>query len=159
MNIRPTTVDDVEFLQKMLYQAATWNPDWPREPMEDVLADPMTMRYHEAWGRPGDGGVIAELDGVPVGAAWYRLFEEDEPGYGFVDESTPELTIAIVPSRRGRGLGEELLTALLEQARSEGYGQISLSVEPDNPALHLYEQHGFAKVGERGGALVMKADI
>jgi ribosomal protein S18 acetylase RimI-like enzyme len=89
----------------------------------------------------------------------YSLFEEDEPGYGFVDDSTPELTIAIVPSRRGRGLGEELLTALLEQARSEGYGRISLSVEPDNPALRLYEQHGFARVGERGGALVMQAEL
>jgi ribosomal protein S18 acetylase RimI-like enzyme len=53
----------------------------------------------------------------------------------------------------------ELLESLLEQARSEGYGQISLSVEADNPALRLYEQHGFARVGERGGALVMKADL
>ena len=31
--------DDVEFLKKMLYEAARWNPDWPREPIEEVLAD------------------------------------------------------------------------------------------------------------------------
>jgi GNAT superfamily N-acetyltransferase len=122
-------------------------------------ADVPLERYVTGWGRTGDSGLLAIDEFQPVGAAWYRLFEEEEPGYGFVDESTPELTIAIVPSRRGRGLGEELLTALLEQARSEGYGRISLSVEPDNPALHLYEQHGFAKVGERGGALVMKSDL
>ena len=41
MNIRPATQDDVEFLQKMLYEAARWNPDWPREPMEEVLAEPI----------------------------------------------------------------------------------------------------------------------
>jgi ribosomal protein S18 acetylase RimI-like enzyme len=122
-------------------------------------ADVPLERYVAGWGRPGDSGLLAIDEFQPVGAAWYRLFEEEEPGYGFVDEGTPELTIAIVPSRRGRGLGEELLTALLEQARSEGYRRISLSVEPDNPALHLYEQHGFARVGERGGALVMKADL
>ena len=91
MNIRPATQDDVEFLQKMLYEAARWNPDWPREPMEEVLAEPMLTRLPRGWGRPGDGGVIAELDGVPVGAAWYRLFTAEEPGYGFVDEKIPEL--------------------------------------------------------------------
>jgi len=90
VNIRPATQEDVEFLQKMLYEAARWNPDWPREPMEEVLAEPMLTRFHEGWGRPGDAGVIAELDGVPVGAAWYRLFTAEEPGYGFVDEKIPE---------------------------------------------------------------------
>ena len=89
MNIRPATHDDVEFLQKMLYEAARWNPDWPRESLEEVLADPMTTRYHEGWGRPGDAGVIAELDDVPVAAAWYRLFTADAPGYGFVDRRSP----------------------------------------------------------------------
>jgi ribosomal protein S18 acetylase RimI-like enzyme len=149
--IRHAGAQDLPFLRDMLRHAyyARWG-DGADVPLE---------RYVAGWGRPGDSALVAIDEFQPVGAAWYRLFEEEEPGYGFVDESTPELTIAIVPSRRGRGLGEELLTALLEQARSEGYGQISLSVEPDNPALHLYEQHGFAKVGERGGALVMKADL
>jgi ribosomal protein S18 acetylase RimI-like enzyme len=87
------------------------------------------------------------------------LFPPDEPGYGFVDEETPELTIAIVPSRRGRGLGRELLEALLAQAREEGFERISLSVEPDNDAIHLYEQHGFAKTGDRAGARVMLATL
>jgi GNAT superfamily N-acetyltransferase len=52
--------------------------------------------------------LIAIDDGFPVGAAWYRLFRKDQPGYGFVDEETPELAIAVVPSRRGRGIGEAL---------------------------------------------------
>ena len=122
-------------------------------------ADVPLERYVAGWGRRGDTALVAIDEFQPVGAAWYRLFEEGEPGYGFVDDETPELTIAIVPSRRGRGLGEQLLSSLLKQAVKEGHARISLSVEPDNPALRLYEQHGFARVGERGGALVMQADL
>jgi ribosomal protein S18 acetylase RimI-like enzyme len=32
-------------------------------------------------------------------------------------------------------------------------------VEPDNPAIRMYEHHGFASVGERAGALVMRAAL
>ncbi len=66
--------------------------------------------------------VIALEGGFPVGAAWFRLFTRDEPGFGFVDEQTPEVAIAVVPSRRGRGIGSELLDALIEVAKEQGYG-------------------------------------
>jgi ribosomal protein S18 acetylase RimI-like enzyme len=76
-----------------------------------------------------------------------------------VDESIPELTIAVVPSRRGRGFGDELLEGLLQRARQEGYTALSLSVEKDNPALRLYERFGFKPVGEVGDSVVMQADL
>ena len=38
--------------------------------------------------------------GAGAGAAWFRLFRRDAPGYGFVNEETPELSISVVPSRR-----------------------------------------------------------
>ena len=112
----------------MLYEAARWNPDWPREPMEEVLAEPMLLRYHQDWGRPGDGGVVAETEGEPVGAAWYRLFTDQEPGYGFVDEKNPELSIAVVPSHRRKGIGEAVLRSCMVQAREEGFQSLSFSV-------------------------------
>ena len=149
--IRSAGAQDLPFLRDMLRHAyyARWGSE----------ADVPLERYVAGWGRPGDSALVAIDEFQPVAAAWYRLFEADEPGYGFVDADTPELTIAVVPSRRGRGLGEQLLSALLEQAQAEGYAQISLSVEPDNPALRLYEQHGFTEVGERGGARVMLAPL
>ena len=76
--------------------------------------------YVNNWGRPGDAGVVASRGPHRYGAAWYRLFPASEPGFGFVDEETPELTIAVVPSRRGGGLGRELMTALLDRARAGG---------------------------------------
>ena len=149
--IRPAGTQDIPFMRDMLRHAyyARWGTE----------ADVPLERYVAGWGRPGDTALVAIDEFQPVGVAWYRVFPEDEPGYGFVDEDTPELTIAIVPSRRGKGLGEQLLTALLDQARVEGRSEISLSVEPDNPAIRLYEQHGFARVGERAGALVMRAAL
>ena len=99
----------MRFLRDMLRHAYHWR-------LSEDTERPV-YRYVANWGRRGDAGVIA-LDGPHAyGAAWYRLFTEDEPGFGFVDEATPELTIAVVPSRRGKGAGAELLKALLERAR------------------------------------------
>jgi ribosomal protein S18 acetylase RimI-like enzyme len=140
----------------MLHHAYYWRERAvPQDPLEGSV-----QRYVMNFGRPGDAAVIALDDtGSEVGAAWYRLFKASEPGYGFVDEHTPELSIAVVPSRRGKGFGDELLEALLAQARRDGFTQVSLSVEPDNPALRLYERHGFTKVGESGGSSTMVAHL
>jgi GNAT superfamily N-acetyltransferase len=90
-----------------------------------------------------------------LGAAWLRVFRQSEPGYGFVDENTPELSIAVVPSRRRHGLGQELMDALLEGARAAGHGSVSLSVEQDSPAVAFYERNGFERVREQDGGVVM----
>jgi ribosomal protein S18 acetylase RimI-like enzyme len=161
VNIRPATHDDDGFLRKMLYEAAAWNPDWLKDRMIEALADPVLERYHRDWGRQGDAGVIAELDGEPVGAAWYRLFTSDEPGYGFVDEKTPELGIAVVPLHRRRGIGETLLRALMVQAREDGFHALSLSVAVHNRSRMMYERVGFARIREddEGETWVMRADL
>lgn len=159
MNIRPVTDADDGFLKKMMYEAARWNPDWPREPMEEVLDEPILRRYHESWGRPGDGGVIAELGTEPAGAAWYRLFTEAEPGYGYVDEKTPEISIAVVPLHRRKGIGGTLLRAAMVQAREEGFQTLSLSVAVHNRSRMMYQRVGFEKVGEEGDSWTMLANL
>ncbi len=157
MNIRPATKDDAEFLRTMLYEAARWNPDWPRESIEEVLADPVIVRYHAGWGRAGDGGVIAEIDGNAVGAAWYRVFTDDAPGYGFIDEKTPELSLAVLPLHRRKGIGHALLHSCMVQAREEGFQAVSLSVAVHNRSRMMYQRAGFHKVDDRGDNWVMVA--
>lgn len=159
MNIRPATEADLPFLRKMLYEAARWNPDWPREPIEEVLAEPMLLRYYQGWGRGGDGGVVAEIDGEPVGAAWYRLFTTGQPGYGFVDEKTPELSIAVVPLHRRKGIGEAVLRSVMVQAREEGFQALSLSVAVHNRSRMMYQRAGFEKVDESGDSWTMVANL
>ncbi len=57
--------------------------------------------------------------------------------------------------RRGRGVGTKLLAELLTRARASGIERVSLSVEPDNFAYHLYERAGFVPVGRSGGSVTM----
>jgi hypothetical protein len=95
-----------------------------------------------------------------IGAAWCRLFTSAEPGYGFIDEATPELSIGVVEGDRGRGVGDALLAALLERVAAEGGAAVSLSVEPGNArAVRLYERHGFVALAGAGGALTMRRDL
>jgi ribosomal protein S18 acetylase RimI-like enzyme len=147
MVIRRGGPQDVRFLRDMLHHAYYWREREPDEGPGPVA------RYVKGWGRPGDTALIAVEDGFPVGAAWYRLFRRDQPGYGFVDEETPELAIAVVPSRRGRGIGDALLKELYERAKQDGYTAVSLAAERDNaPLVAYYEQrHGFRRVHEDGG--------
>jgi ribosomal protein S18 acetylase RimI-like enzyme len=150
---RAATPADEPFLREMLWLAYNWrdqtvaadhwpDPDGPR-------------RYVEGFGRPGDGGVIAEEDGVPAGAAWYRLLPASDAGYGYVADDIPELTIGVAAAFRGRGVAAELIERLASHARAEGQSGISLSVEPDNHARRIYERAGFEPVGSSGGSITL----
>ena len=147
--LRPVELRDVRFLRDMLRHAYYWRLD------ED--AERPVYRYVQNWGRPGDAGVLALEGPHAYGAAWYRLFTRDEPGFGFVDEQTPELTIAVVPSRRGKGAGKELLEALLAQAREAGFPAVSLSAAKEQ--VPYYERFGFETVGESEHAVTMLARL
>ena len=84
---------------------------------------------------------VDRASGERVGAAWYRLLTEEAPGYGFVAPGVPELGMGVAEAFRGRGVGGALLGALMERARAEGFGALSLSVEDGNdPAARLYER-------------------
>lgn len=62
-----------------------------------------------------------------------------------------ELTnIAIVPARRGEGLGKALLLQVLGVARERGVQQLFLEVRASNEvAIDLYLRQGFEEVGVR----------
>lgn len=147
--IREGGPQDIRFLRDMLRHAYYWRS---RD------SDMSITRYVNGWGREGDRSLIAIDQFHPVGAAWYRLYTAEEPGFGFIDEETPELTVGVVPARRGKGIGSGLLDALLERAGADGYARISLSVEKTNPAVELYQSRGFRAV-EENGDYVMVAEL
>jgi ribosomal protein S18 acetylase RimI-like enzyme len=150
--IRRGSAADVPFMRSMLAHAYAWR-------VNAFEADIPLARYVDNWGRDGDVAVIAHETGNRVGAAWLRLFRASEPGYGFVDEQTPELSIAVVPSRRRHGLGQELMDALVEAAREAGRTAVSLSVEADSPAVSFYARNGFERVREQDGGVVMRKPL
>lgn len=159
--IRHGIKDDFPFLSRMLLEAVLWRTpaSEPRSP--EALDDPHIRRYVAGWGRVGDAAVIAEdtATGEAIGAAWYRLLRPPDQGYGYIDEETPEVSIAVAAEARGRGVGTALLGALAELARSQGYEALSLSVEKDNPACRLYLRCGYAVVGELGNAWTMRRSV
>ncbi len=149
--IRPATSDDETFLRQMQYEAM-FTP-FGADPFPQTVVDqPGIARYHVRFGtRDGDVGWIAETtDGEPIGAAWARRFPRDEAGYGFVDERTPELAIALAEHHRGSGIG----TALLQQLLAD-IGRCSLSVDHRNPAVALYERVGFRTLSTEGDSITM----
>jgi ribosomal-protein-alanine N-acetyltransferase len=150
MKIRSGTAEDQPFLEEMLFEAIFWNPATTRPDINDFFKETKLNRFLSNWGRPGDKSFIAEKGGVPIGAAWYRLFKAEEGSYGFVDENTPEIGMAISKDHRSQGIGRKLLRALISEAQQERFESLSLSVDPANFALKLYESEGFVKVGESG---------
>jgi ribosomal protein S18 acetylase RimI-like enzyme len=156
---RPAGVDDVRFLAAMLGEAAVWRPDKPTPTGDQVMADPRYEMYLAGWPRHGDYGVVAEGEG-PVGAAWYRTYTETSHGHGFVAADVPELSIAVVASRRHEGIGRRLLVDLIDASRAQGYSALSLSVSENNPARRLYESVGFVPVEQHGRSwtMVRRAD-
>lgn len=155
MIIRAATQADEPFLWAMLYESIHIEPGAPR-PNRSILQEPSLAHYLSGWGRPGDRAFLAEAGGAPIGAAWYRLMPENDPGYGFVAADIPELGIALSPAARGGGVGTLLMEHLIAQARVDGYRGLSLSVDPRNAALRLYERLGFTYVGaDEGGSWTM----
>ncbi len=142
---RPAGPEDFTFLATMLGEAAVWRPDKPTPTADEVLADPRYALYLVGWPRPGDYGLVAEQD-RPVGAAWYRTFTEASHGHGFVADDVPELSIAVIASRRHEGIGRRLLLDLIEASEAQGHAALSLRVNDGNPARGLYESVGFRPV-------------
>jgi len=158
--IRPATGEDEAFLWEMLAEAAQENS------VRAVAKNSGTAKYVEGWGRDGDLGVVAATaTSEPLGAAWLRLLRGEDAGYGYVDDNTPELAIAVRPGARGTGIGARLISHLLRAAKTR-HRVVSLSVRSDNPALNLYEKMGFCPVegsqrtNRTGGtSITMKLDL
>jgi GNAT superfamily N-acetyltransferase len=148
VNLREATRDDADFLADMLVEAVNWSPEWKRKSKRRVLAAPNTAHYVAGWPRDGDLGVVAEADGERVGAAWLRFFTVDDLGHGFVAVDVPELSLGVVATWRGRGVGRALVRAVESRARTAGVERISLSVERKNFAQRLYLAEGYEVVAE-----------
>ena len=144
---------DLPFLRSLLAFAYGWH----------VAAfdtfDISIYHYVDAWGRAGDAALVAAEGGHPVGAAWYRLFPASRPGFGFVDDQTPEMTAVVIPARQGQGIGTRLVAALLERATEDGYPAVSASVQRGHPDEQLLREQGFEQLGEAGDTLTLRRSL
>lgn len=87
-----------------------------------------------------DGGVVGWCDICPIARPVYR--------HGGV------LGMGIVEEHRGKGIGEALMRAALEQARRAGMKRVELTVRADNErAIALYRKIGFVDEGVKRKAI------
>ena len=126
--IRPLRWWDVEALlplEQELFGATAWTP----EAFWSELAHP--SRWYVV-ADDGAGGVL---------------------GYAGLMVTGPDAdvqTVAVAPAAQGRGLGAELLAALLHEAASREARAVLLEVRADNPrAVALYRRFGFERLAVR----------
>lgn len=75
-----------------------------------------------------------DTDGAPIGTG--RLTPERKIG-----------RMAVLPAWRGRGVGDALLLALVEEAKRQRWPEVTLHAQVS--ALGFYAKHGFVPVGAR----------
>jgi ribosomal protein S18 acetylase RimI-like enzyme len=83
--------------------------------------------------------LVIEQHGQPIGRIYLRRSGKE----------IRLMDIALMPERRGLGTGGALVRALAQLAREDG-DEITLHVEPNNPAMKLYERMGFRLIENRG---------
>ena len=102
--------------------------------------------------------VFVQEQGVPLALEWDELdplckhvIARDAGGDAIgTGRLTPRHTIgrmAVLPGWRGRGVGDAMLHALMDQARALGWQDLSLHAQAS--AIEFYARHGFLPVGDR----------
>lgn len=155
MLIRPMKQEEYFLLEEFLYQAI-FVPEGAKQPDRAILQLPELQHYFSDFGtKAGDVAWVAEVDGQVVGVAWVRHIRD----YGYVDDQTPSLSIALLEGYRGQGLGSRLLQALFADLKSRQVQRLSLSVSKENPAHFLYRKLGFRILRENETDFVMVLEL
>jgi ribosomal protein S18 acetylase RimI-like enzyme len=160
--LRRSEPGDFQFLRQMLYEAVYWKSiaQGTNPPFEEGLSKPGIANALKNWGeRNGDTGVIAMIDLIPVGAAWYRFYSSENSIRGYIDDEVPALVVAVHNDQRRAGIGDKLMNRLINEASHQKIGMMSLMVTNDNIANRLYEKCGFKGYENIGNSVLMTRTI
>jgi len=131
---------------------AIFIPPSAEAPSRNIIYNPDVFIYIDGFGcKLGDVGVVAEVNGKIVGAAWTRII----PAYGHIDDETPELAISVLPGYRGLGIGTQLMEQLFALLCKQGYKRTSLAVQQNNAAVRFYERLGYEVIDRNNGEFIM----
>lgn len=156
VTVRPLDTSERSLLERATLENLNWNG--PRFTLDDVRIRPEFARYTRLHPDRGDFGLAAVVEDEVVGVVWTMYLPAEDPGFGFVDATTPELSIWVRSDHRNRGIGRLLLRSVSAESLRRGIAAISLSVEAGNPARHLYVSEGFIDQPAPGVMLRRAAD-
>ena len=149
VELLPVAAGDREFLYRVY--ASTREEELAVVPWDDTQKDAFLRMQSEAqdqWYReqyPQATFEVIVVDGEPAG----RLY---------LNRGNAEIRIvdiALLPDHRRNGVGTSLLRDLLVEADAAGK-RVSIHVERLNPALRLYERHGFSVAEDKGVYLFLE---
>lgn len=105
----------------------------------DVLDHPIQPAWAQAFlSDPRHHIAVAIDENVVIGfASGFHYVHPDKPAQLFVNE------IGVAPRRQGQGLGPQLVSALLDRARSLGCREAWVLTDPENTAA----RRAYAKAG------------
>jgi len=143
----------------MLYEAI-FIPEGQDSLPKEVIKEKSLSKYIENWGKDKfDIALVMEINHQLVGAIWGRLLTDENKGFGHVDDSTPELGMAVKPAYRNQGIGTQLIKEITSEYQKIGVDYLSLSVDKANSASNLYKRLGFEIVAETETSWTMRKGI
>ena len=153
--IRTILPTEYSLLEDIMYEAI-YHPD-PKNPYpKEVIYYPQVRVYWDNWGAMKDDHcLVALIDDKIIGAVWIRTFQEEMKGYGYIDEYTPEVAIALFEEYRNQGIGTELMKQMIILMKEKNFRQVSLSITKGNPAVQLYDRLGFNVIDEKEEDYIM----
>jgi diamine N-acetyltransferase len=150
LTIRRGTLDDAGLLSEL--GAQTFSETFAADNTPEDLAAYIATSFNLAQQTveledPASIFLIAEVDGR---AAGYAMLHEGKPEKGVEDANAIEL-VRLYVSREwlGRGIGEQLMRACVDEARQTGHKTLWLGVwERNGRAQAFYRKWNFRAVGE-----------
>lgn len=126
MVVRPMKPEDLEQVYAIEYNS--FSRPWSRESFLNSLKNPQNLY------------LVAEAEGIILGYCGV---------WGIVGEG--EITnVAVDKKYRNQGVGERILTELIESGRKMGIDAFTLEVRQSNlSAIHLYHKLGFVDTAVR----------
>ncbi len=105
-------------------------------------------RVREHMKNPSTFLLVAKATGGTLGMAGGTQGLADDGVGPPVRGSATSGPVFVAPDHRGRGLGGELVDAVLSEARTRGYGRAQGRTQADNArAQRLHESRGFGRSG------------
>lgn len=149
--IRTISEDEYGLLEKFLYYSI-YVPEGMSAPPESIISHPKLQVYIKDFGKKKDDfGLVAEVDGKVIGAAWARIMDD----FGHIDNDTPSLAISLYKDYRGLGIGTDLMKGMLAALKEKGYRWTSLSVQKANYAVKMYKNVGYEVFDENEEEYIM----
>ncbi len=150
---RKLQAEEYGLLREFLYEAI-FLPEGVPAPPRAIVEEPALGCYWRRFGKSSYdmARCAVELGSEQIiGIAWCRAIS----GFGYVGDGIPELAMAVRKEHRMRGIGTRLLTALVNAVKTSGCRGVSLAVQKENFAFHLYDKSGFAVVRETPEEYIM----